>query len=91
MHQGNSYSGTNTTIRRQPEGVSPGDYLSVDRIASITDTHPNTVRGWIRSGRLPAVRLGYRLIRVRQSDLDAFVSTYSAAGSPGWLSPELGR
>ena len=83
-------TGQNTTINPHGETVLDCDYLDVTRIASITGTHRNTVRGWIRSGRLPAVRLGERLLRVRRSDLDAFVTDYSPEVS-GWLSAQLGR
>lgn len=91
MENGKPSEGQSTRTAREVEGVSTCEYLDVSKIAWITDTHPNTVRGWIRSGSLPAVRLGERLVRVRRSDLDAFVSEYVAAGSSGWLSPELGR
>ena len=41
---------------------------------------PVTIRGWVRAGRLPAVRVG-RMIRVREDDLEALLR-FGAA--PGW-------
>ncbi len=61
------------------EGVGPDDgagrsgapeLLSVDRAASFLDVHAQTVRNYIRAGKLPAYRLaGERFIRVLRRDL----------------------
>jgi excisionase family DNA binding protein len=40
---------------------------------AITDGNPQTVRNWIDRGELPAVRVGQRRVRVRRSDLEAFL------------------
>ena len=44
-----------------------------------------TVRNWIDRRELPAVRVGQRRVRVRQSDLDAFLD----AGTTTSPEPEL--
>lgn len=45
---------------------------STDEAAAYLGVHVQTVRTWIRSGRLPASRLaGQKSIRIRQSDLEA--------------------
>jgi excisionase family DNA binding protein len=45
---------------------------SPEEIADYLGVHVQTVRAWVRSGRLPARRiLGQRSLRIRKSDLDA--------------------
>lgn len=45
---------------------------SPEEIADYLGVHVQTVRAWVRSGRLPARRiLGQRALRIRKSDLDA--------------------
>src|SRR4051794_5944261 len=49
-------------------------FLTVAEIAEQLKLNPQTVRNWIDQQRLPAVRVGPRRVRVRQSDLEAFLS-----------------
>ena len=52
--------------------ASPGKLYSTEEAADYFGVHVQTVRGWIRSGRLPAVRLaGQKSIRIRERDLAA--------------------
>jgi excisionase family DNA binding protein len=45
---------------------------STEEAAEYLGVHPQTVRGWIRSGKLPASRLaGQKSIRIREGDLQA--------------------
>jgi excisionase family DNA binding protein len=54
-------------------------WLTVPQVSSQLRIHPATVRIWIKSGRLAAVRVG-REWRVRQSEVDrALVSDASPA------------
>jgi excisionase family DNA binding protein len=59
------------------EQASPGgssEFLSPEDIARRLDVNVQTVRAWIRSGKLPASRLaGGRILRVRESDLCAIL------------------
>ena len=57
------------TIRRA-EGED--ELLGVPRAAALVGRHPETVRRWVWSGRLPARRSGHRLL-VARSDLEALV------------------
>lgn len=45
------------------------ELLSADEIAERLGVHVSTVRGWIRDGSIPAIRVGPRLLRVRWRDL----------------------
>ncbi len=49
---------------------APDELLSPEEVAEYLRVHVQTVRAWIRSGKLPASRLaGQRALRVRRSDL----------------------
>lgn len=45
--------------------------FSVEQVADLLDLHVRTVRGYIRTGRLPAVKIG-KQYRIARADLDAF-------------------
>src|SRR5262249_39007266 len=58
----------------------PGDeYLSVQKAAAIAEVHADTIRGWVKAGRLPEHRAG-REVRILRSDLCRFLSNVSASG-----------
>ena len=48
-------------------------FLTVQDIADLLKVNQQTVRNWIDTGRLPAVRIGRR-IRVRRVDLDRLLA-----------------
>jgi excisionase family DNA binding protein len=48
------------------------ELLTVDDAAKKVKVHPETIRGWIRSGELPAVDIGGKY-RIYPEDLDAFL------------------
>jgi excisionase family DNA binding protein len=52
--------------------TSPSAPLRTRAIAIELDVHPATVRRWIASGALPAVRVGGEL-RVEREDLERFI------------------
>jgi excisionase family DNA binding protein len=58
-------------------------FLTVQEIADLLKVNQQTVRNWIDTGRLPAVRIGRR-IRVRRVDLDRLL----AEGTTVALEPE---
>ncbi|OXM72666.1 MULTISPECIES: helix-turn-helix domain-containing protein [Amycolatopsis] len=51
---------------------------SVDQVASMLGLHVRTVRGYVRDGRLHAVRIG-KQYRIAQKDLDAFTGRTATA------------
>jgi excisionase family DNA binding protein len=63
---------------------SPADvaYLSVERAAAIAEVHPDTIRAWVKAGRLPEHRAG-RELRVRRDELHRFLDR----GAPGDVRP----
>jgi excisionase family DNA binding protein len=71
--------------------TSPDEKLSVTQVANEIGCHPNTVWNHIKTGQLAAVRFGPRLVRVKRSDLEKFISAYRCADKPNWLSVSNGR
>ena len=54
-----------------PEARAASDYLSPEEAAEALGIHVQTLRGYVRSGKLPARRLaGERAIRIRRLDLE---------------------
>lgn len=45
------------------------DLMSLREASELAGLHLNTIRMWIKSGRLPVVRLGPQTVRVRRSVL----------------------
>jgi excisionase family DNA binding protein len=52
----------------------PDEFLTVREIAEHLKVNQQSVRNWIDGGELAAVWVGARRVRVRQSDLDAFLA-----------------
>lgn len=74
---------------REELGKKPaagGDYVSVAEAAQIAAVSPQTIRAWIRAGKLKQFNAG-RVIRVRRPELEALMA--SPAGSPVSPSREL--
>lgn len=51
--------------------LTPEVSVSLAGAADLKGVAPKTVRRWIAEGRLPAERVGPRLIRIKVADLDA--------------------
>lgn len=50
-------------------------FLTVQQAAEVAQVHPETMREWCRRGRIPATLISRRAgWRIRQSDLEAFLS-----------------
>lgn len=58
----------------------PDRYLSIPDVCERVGVNERTVRGWIAAGVLPANRIGKRLIRIRDTDLDAAMRAIPSAG-----------
>ena len=63
-----------------PAEQAPHD-LSIAEAARRKNVSGKTIRRWIAEGRLPAERVGPRLIRIRPEDLDAVGHRIPSAAS----------
>lgn len=55
------------------------EFLTVAEIAETLKLNPQTIRNWIDQGDLPAVRVGKRRVRIKRTDLDAFIASGSSS------------
>lgn len=60
--------------------------LDTQEVARILGVHVQTVRRYIRSKQLPAIRLTPRLYKVRQHDLERFLLTRQTVVGEGSFS-----
>ena len=69
--------------------VYAGRVHDVYDVAELFKLNQQTVRNWIDRGELRAVRVGPRRVRIRRSDLDAFIGASTTKGpsvpEAGWL------
>ena len=50
------------------------ELLKITDVATELKVHPDTVRRWIKDGKLTPTRLGGTRIRIRRSELDRFLA-----------------
>lgn len=62
------------------------ELLTVAEVAQRLKLHQETIRRWIREGKLTAIRLGRTQAgyRIRTSDLQLFLSGSKQLELPGW-------
>lgn len=53
-------------------------FYSVAPIAELFALNPQRVRNWVDEGSLPAIRIGSRRVRIRESDLERFIAESTA-------------
>jgi excisionase family DNA binding protein len=69
---------------RTPAVGGAADLLTPEEVADYLKVHVETIRLWIRSGRLTAYRLGgVRALRVRRSDVDAMLHRVDSTDATG--------
>jgi excisionase family DNA binding protein len=52
---------------------TPQTYYTSEEIANVLKVNKESVRRWVRDGKLKAIRLSGKFIRISQTDLDEFV------------------
>jgi excisionase family DNA binding protein len=60
-----------------PKELNEKMFFTPDEAAVFLDVHPQTIRGYIRTGKLAALRLaGERALRIQRNDLLALLEPY---------------
>ena len=49
------------------------DYYTVSEAAAFLSVNPSTIWRWIKTGKLPAYRVGHKNIRIKKQDLAAVI------------------
>jgi excisionase family DNA binding protein len=73
------------------EDFMPEAALTPEKVAQLLSVQPKTVRDWLKRGRIKGFKAG-RLWRVREKDLDAFLSQARAEmdrETRVWLEAEM--
>ena len=60
----------------------PDEFLTVAEVAELLKLNQQTIRNMIDRGELPAVRVGRRRVRFRQTDPDQFLEASSKETEP---------
>jgi len=62
------------TIKQQPE--LDAKRITIQRAAELLGVHPNTIRNLIARKQLKAERIGARIVRVQEQDVQALLTPY---------------
>lgn len=50
------------------------ELLTIDQVAAELQLHPDTIRRYIRQGKLKQTKIGGTAVRIRRSELDRFIA-----------------
>jgi len=53
-------------------------YYTIEEVADLLKVSRESVRRWVRSKKLPAIKLGGKYIRIEASDLNSFIKKSKA-------------
>lgn len=53
--------------------TNASDFLTPTTAARLLSVHVNTIKNWVKSGKLPAQKLDYHTTIIRRSDVDRFL------------------
>lgn len=67
---------TKLAAKKQKREPSPEQrFYTTDEVASLLKVDPESVRRYVRSGKLKAVKLGGKFIRIDRADLNNFINS----------------
>jgi excisionase family DNA binding protein len=67
----------NCAIKEGKEIDVSDELLTIEQVASELQLHPDTIRRYIREGKLKGVRISSTVVRVKRSELDKFIQDRS--------------
>ena len=73
-----------------PAGTTHAGYCTIAQAAALLGLSRVTIWRWIREGRIPAVRLGHRTVRIKRADLERALTESvppASAGAAGAAAP----
>lgn len=53
-------------------------FYTPEQVAKILQVNPESVRRYVRSGKLKAIKLGGKFIRIEKKDLEDFIASMKA-------------
>jgi excisionase family DNA binding protein len=71
-------------IQSEPSKSIQNCLLTINQAAQELAVHPNTIRNLIASGRLKAKRIGARIVRVQEQDVQALLTPYEGGEYGVW-------
>lgn len=74
----------NHPLNPGPKQAGLGELHTIEQTAHRLGCSKNTVRALIRKGDLPAVRIGPRMVRVRETDLEQILQPYDSGQAGSW-------
>ena len=75
--KGTTPRGATETKEEESRAAEVRDYLTPEEAADVLGIHVQTLRGYVRSGKLQALRLaGERAIRIRRADLETVLEPF---------------
>ncbi len=67
------------SVEGEPTVVEEQRFYTVEEVAMLLKVDPETVRRYVRQGKLRAMKPGGRFIRIEHSDLESFIANSKAA------------
>ena len=69
------YGAVDRSLNIYLEALEPESqrFYTTDEVAKLLQVDPESVRRYVRSGKLKAVKLGGKFIRIDKADLDSFI------------------
>lgn len=61
--------------RRNKTMETNNAYYTTEEVAEMLKVTPDSVRRWIRDGKLKSIKLSGKFIRISQADLDTFIKS----------------
>jgi excisionase family DNA binding protein len=83
MHKYISVDSSNL-IQAESSRDSQNNLFTIKQAALKLGVHPNTIRNLIASGRLKAERIGARIVRVQERDVQALLTPYEGGEFGVW-------